>query len=108
MLIYNLTAMKNGWFVGDFEPTCFSTSQFEIAYKRYHAGYRDNRHFHKIATELTLIVGGTAKFNDRICNDGDIIEISPGEHTEFEAVTDVATIVVKVPCVTGDKYLSQE
>jgi hypothetical protein len=33
-----------------------------------------------------------------------ILEIHPGEVTDFEALTDVVTVVVKVPAVPGDKY----
>ena len=35
---------------------------------------------------------------------GDIVEIAPGEAASFEALTDVTTVVVKVPSVPGDKY----
>jgi hypothetical protein len=36
---------------------------------------------------------------------GDIILIAPGESTDFMAITDVTTVVVKSPGVAGDKYL---
>ena len=35
---------------------------------------------------------------------GDIVLIEPGEDTDFEALTDVTTVVVKTPSVAGDKY----
>jgi hypothetical protein len=37
---------------------------------------------------------------------GDIVVLNPGESTSFEAITDAVNIVVKIPGVTGDKYLS--
>ncbi len=36
-----------------------------------------------------------------------IIEIQPGESTDFEALTDTITFVVKIPAVSGDKYLGE-
>ena len=37
---------------------------------------------------------------------GDIIHISPNEATDFKALTDVKTVVVKVPSVKDDKYIT--
>ena len=35
---------------------------------------------------------------------GDIVKLPPGEATGFKAITDVTTVVVKLPSVIGDKY----
>ena len=43
--------------------------------------------------------------NGIIYNSGDIITIEPGESTNFEALTDTITTVVKLPCVKDDKYI---
>ena len=43
--------------------------------------------------------------NDAHYGPGDIIMIEPGEATDFEALSDVTTVVVKTPSVAGDKYL---
>lgn len=96
--------MTKGWFIGSFNPTCFETNDFECAVKKYKAGDKENRHLHKIATEYTVIVAGSVKMNDIRYDEGCIIEIAPGESTDFEALTDVVSFVVKVPCVAGDKY----
>ena len=42
--------------------------------------------------------------NNVIYNKGSIIEISPGESTNFLALTDTITVVVKLPSVKIDKY----
>ena len=42
--------------------------------------------------------------NDSVYEAGDIVLIEPGEDTDFEALTDVTTVVVKAPSVMGDKY----
>lgn len=97
--------MKGGWFVGDFQPSIFKTGEFEVAIKNYGIGDHEPAHYHKVATELTVIVKGIVKMNGAIYNEGDIIKLEPGESTDFTVVSDEAiTAVVKYPCVAGDKY----
>jgi hypothetical protein len=43
--------------------------------------------------------------NGETFHHGDIVMLEPGEPTDFEALTDVTTVVVKMPSVIGDKYL---
>lgn len=101
---YRLEDMKGGWFAGNFEPTLVRTSAFEAACKHYRAGESEGRHVHKIAQEITLIASGCVTMNGQRYSVGDIVVIPPGESTDFHAVEDTITMVVKVPSVTGDKY----
>jgi quercetin dioxygenase-like cupin family protein len=96
--------MTKGWFVGDFTPVALKSEAAEVALKSYAAGAVEGRHLHRIATEITLIVSGQARMNDTLLQAGDIALIEPGEATDFEALTDVTTVVVKTPSVMGDKY----
>ena len=104
MEIFRLDQMVKGWFVGDFSPAALRTDAAEVAVKSYKAGDREDRHLHKVASEITLILYGTAEMCDRRLGPGDIIKLSPGEASAFSAITDVMTVVVKLPSVTGDKY----
>ena len=58
MTRHALDEMVRGWFVGDFEPTAYRTSEVEVAIKHYVAGDAEERHVHKVATELTAVVSG--------------------------------------------------
>jgi quercetin dioxygenase-like cupin family protein len=102
---YRLDDMVKGWFVGAFSPTAFSTDSCEVAVKQYSAGEKEGAHYHKVGTEITLILNGEVKMMGRKWQGGDIITISPNESTSFEAITDTTTVVVKTPSVDGDKYL---
>ena len=104
MRLSRLSDMTKGWFVGDFTPSVLKSDAAEVALKSYAAGTTESRHLHRIATEVTLIVSGRARMNETILNPGDIATIEPGEATDFEALTDVTTVVVKTPSVMGDKY----
>lgn len=100
-----LDEMVKGWFVGAFAPTAFSTNACEVAVKNYRAGDYEEAHYHKVATEITLVLTGQVRMLGKFWCEGDIVTMNPGEATEFEAVTDAITVVVKVPGVIGDKYL---
>ena len=97
--------MARGWFVGAFSPTAFATNSCEVGVKNYVAGDYETSHFHKIATELTLIVSGEVRMNGIKYIAGDIIVIEPGDTIDFEAITDTVNVVVKVPGVLNDKYV---
>lgn len=104
MDISNLDDMFKGWFVGNFEPTAFSTDAAEVAVKSYQPGDTEKKHFHKIATEITLVLSGQVEMCDRVWGPGSIIVLQPGEKTGFRALEASTNVVVKVPCVAGDKY----
>jgi quercetin dioxygenase-like cupin family protein len=103
---HKLDDMVKGWFIGNFTPTLFETDQVEVAIKKYKAGDFEDRHYHKIATEFTAVIGGKVEMDGKEYIDGDIVKINAGVATSFRAITDVTTVVVKVPCVKNDKYLS--
>ena len=101
-----LNEMVKGWFVGSFTPTAFSTDGCEVAVKYYKAGETEDRHFHKIATEITLVLSGRVRMAGKEWDEGDIVILEPGEATDFEALSDTVNVVVKVPGAQNDKYLS--
>lgn len=105
MKIDHIKTKTGGWFIGDFEKATHRTKDFEVAVKEYEPGQKEPRHVHKVATEWTVVLFGIAKFNGIEADAWTIIEIAPGESVEFEAVTRVRTLVVKIPSLPHDKYL---
>jgi len=103
-MIENLKNFFKGWVIGDFLPTLFNTGDFEVAIKRYNSGDYEESHFHKIATEYTIIVEGVVLMNGVEYKQDDIITINPNESTDFKCLTDVTTVVIKIPSSKGDKY----
>lgn len=101
---FHLGGMEKGWFVGDFSPTAFATQSVEVGVKKYKAGDKDLEHFHKIGTEITLVLSGTVLMNDHRCLEGDIIVVDPLEKNQFTSITDSVLIVIKVPGAKNDKY----
>jgi quercetin dioxygenase-like cupin family protein len=103
-----LKDMVGGWFVGAFSPTALNTQACEVAVKKYQVGAREKAHYHAIATEVTLILSGQVRMCGQEWGDGDIVVLAAGDVTDFEALTDVVSVVVKVPGVLNDKYLVSE
>ena len=101
---FQLNAMKGGWFVGDFALVALRTPAAEVGCKQYAAGDAEPRHVHRVATETTLIVSGRVRMAGFYYGAGDIIRLEPGEATDFLALEDTITVVVKLPSVMGDKY----
>lgn len=108
MKIYNINDFVRGWFVGGFEPTLYRTTEVEVAVQNFKKGDKEPAHCHKIATEITTIISGRAKMGGAFLEAGDIIKIEPGTFTDFEALEDTVTSVVKLPGALNDKYLKDK
>lgn len=97
--------MTKGWFVGNFEPSLYKTNDCEVAVKSYQKGAREDKHFHKIATEITVVIQGKVRMFDQIFEEGEIIVAEPGDATGFEALENTVNVVVKLPGANNDKYI---
>lgn len=104
---YHIKNMTKGWFVGDFNPTVLQTSACEVAIKEYAAGETETKHYHKIAKEITVVISGKVEMCGEIFSKGDIVALEPGEETAFRAITDAVNVIVKMPSVANDKFLSE-
>ena len=104
MDVYRIEDMVGGWFLGDFEPSAFRTSEVEVAYHSYTKGQEWPKHFHQIATEINYMISGVMNLSGREINKGDVFVIHPGESVKPEYLEDCEIIIVKIPSVPGDKY----
>ncbi len=105
MHVDDLRRMVGGWFIGNFEPATYQTAEFEVAIKEYRAGDKESLHVHKLATEFTVIVRGRVRMNGDEHAAGTIVVVEPHQATDFEALEDTITVVVKTPSIRGDKYV---
>ncbi len=105
--IFFLHDMIKGWFVGNFEPTVFKTTDVEVGIKFYQSGDYEKSHHHKIATEITVVQKGIVEMNGVQYGEGAIIKLGHGVSTDFKAITDVTTIVLKIPAANDDKYFDK-
>ncbi len=108
MHVDRLDRMTRGWLIGDFDPAVVQTRDFEFGVKKYRGGDTEAWHFHKIATEITVVISGQASMSGRVLNPGDIVVLEPGEGSDFACISDATIAVIKMPGATGDKYAERE
>ena len=99
-----LRNMTRGWFVGAFSPTALHTELCEAAVNYFNAGESEEAHYHKLATEVTVIISGQVRMFEKDWKAGDIVVAEPGDVTAFEALSDSVIAVIKTPCCRNDKY----
>ena len=58
MDVLRIEDMKGGWFIGNFEPTAWKTEAFEAAVHDYKKGEQKEPHYHKLGTEINLLLEG--------------------------------------------------
>lgn len=107
MQAYKLDEMVKGWFVGGFTPRAVQSEACEVAVKHYAAGDREEEHYHKVATEITVIISGHVRMCGQEWGPGDIIVLPPNTATDFEALEDTVSTVVKLPGALNDKYIGR-
>ena len=84
MKVDKLKNFTKGWVVGNFEPSLLKTDDFEVAVKYYKAGDYEEKHYHKVATEITIIAEGSVRMNGELYSKGSVITIEPGGKQSFD------------------------
>lgn len=105
MILFSLENMIRGWFVGDFSPSVLKTPLFEVGVLKHHKGEQWPEHYHKVATEITVLISGLMDMNGKIIKPGDGFIFSPNEIAKPIFLEDCVVVVVKTPSVPGDKYI---
>ena len=100
---FNFSKMKNGWFIGDFEPSVFRTKIFEIAYVEHVKGENRKKHYHNFATEIVLVIKGKMLINGILFSEGDILVTNPKEIVEPIFLEKTQILGIKTPSNTNDK-----
>lgn len=104
MKIHRIEDMYKGWFVGNFDPCVFKTTDFEVGTTLHPKGSKWEMHYHKKGTEITWLIEGKMKIQDTILEAGSIFVIPPYEIADPEFLTDCKVLVIKTPSDTQDKY----
>ena len=101
---FNLKDFYRGWYVGNFEPNCYKTDQFEVGLLEHRKGEVWPAHIHKIATEINLLIEGKMIINGKEISTGENFIIEPNEVADPEFLTDCKLVVIKTPSIPTDKY----
>jgi len=105
MDVYKYEEFKDGWFVGGFEPTAYKTNNFEVCYKKHYKGEKWETHYHKIGTEINLLITGQMSIQGKILVGGDVFVIHPYEIADPVFLEDCVLIIVKTVSGIEDKFI---
>lgn len=96
--------MMRGWFIGNFEPSVYKTSNFEVGYLRHKRGEIWEPHYHKYSREINYLIRGKMIVRGVICSAGDIFTLEQSEVADPQFLEDCELICVKIPSIPNDKY----
>lgn len=96
--------MKGGWFVGNFEPTAHKTTACEVSLKQHKKDEYWAPHYHKLGTEINLVVRGRITVQGTTYGPGEIFVMEPYDVADPVFEEDCEIVVVKLPSVQNDKY----
>ena len=99
MKVDRIENMKGGWFVGNFEPSAYKTSDFEVSYKLHPAGEKWDYHYHTEVTEVNYLIRGEMTLQNKLFTSGDIFTLYPFEIADPTFYTDCEIICVKTPSI---------
>ena len=105
MQITRLENYKEGWFIGDFEPSSFKTKDFEVGYKLHKKGEHWDAHYHEKITEINFLISGKMTIQNQVLHSGDVFVIYPKETADPVFLEDCHLYVIKTPSIIGDKIL---
>jgi mannose-6-phosphate isomerase-like protein (cupin superfamily) len=94
-----------GWFVGDFPEAVHRTRDFEVCWQPNSQDYDLAPHYHRVVTEIQLVVRGRMIVNDVEFGVGDICYLEPGDHYRSSYLEPTDVVAIKFPSVPNDKYL---
>ena len=103
MKLYDPSDYIGGWFIGDFEPSIWRTSAYEVGYKHHVAGEPWAAHYHEHMDEITFLLEGTMQMQGQTLTGPVIFLLERNEIADPEFVTDCKVFVIKAPSVPGDK-----
>ena len=94
-----------GWYVGNFNPSCYKNTNFEVGYKIHKKGEKWDAHYHEKITEINFLILGKMIIQNNVLNSGDIFVIYPNEIADPLFLEDCYLCVIKTPSIIGDKVL---
>jgi hypothetical protein len=94
-----------GWFIGDFPEAIVQTKDFEVCYQENSQDYPNTDHYHKVITEIQLVVRGCLVVNGEEFRAGEICILEPGDEYRSHYLEPTDVVAVKFPSRPDDKYL---
>jgi len=99
----DLSTYTRGWIIGDFVPSLFRTSEFEVGLLEHKKGEAWGYHTHDRLTEYNYLVEGSMVLNDIHLCTGSAFRLDKEVPAVPHFETDCYILCIKIPSVPGDK-----
>lgn len=108
MKVYNIDDMVRGWFIGNFEPSVFNTSDVEVGFKTHKKNEQYEMHYQTKVTEINLLIRGKMIMHDKELKARDIFILYPYEISDQQFLEDCEIVCIKLPGITNDKVVVEK
>lgn len=105
MKTFRIEDFIGGWYCGLFRPVAFETDKFEAGIKIHKKGEYWDKHIHKIAIEINLLIRGKMIIQGKELKTGDVFILEPNEISDPEFLDDCEIFCIKTPGALNDKYV---
>lgn len=103
--LHDISDMVRGWFIGNFDPCVYKTSDYEVGYLKHKKGERWPFHYHEQSTEINFLVKGEMRLNNKHIKQGQIFVFKPYQIATPEFLEDCEIVCVKTKSAPGDKVI---
>jgi len=108
MKTYKINDMIRGWFIGNFEPNAFKTSDVEVGFRIHKKDEQYELHYQTKVVEVNLLVHGKMIMHGKELNSGDIFIIYPYEISDQQFLEDCEIVCIKLPGIVNDKIVVEK
>ena len=106
MQFHKLSDFHRGWIIGDFTPSIFRTSDFEVCVTHHQKDEPTVSHYHARSKEYNIVLEGEIWVSGKALKKGDIFVYEENENSNVRFSSDTSLLVVRVPSLPDDKFLA--
>jgi dTDP-glucose pyrophosphorylase len=100
----HISEFARGWIIGNFEPSIFKRTDYEVAIMNKSKDEKLDFHYHKEAIEYNVFVKGAMEINGKHLTQGQFFVLDKNQISCPIFHEDSIVICVKVPSAPYDKY----
>lgn len=100
----NIQEFKNGWFIGNFEPSLLK-ADFEVGLRWNEVGHKVERHYHKKNTEYIVFPSGKHLLNGKVYGYGEMLITRPYQSCDYECLDPGYCLTVRDKSDPDDKVM---
>ena len=89
----------------EFKPSFLKTQLYEIEILKYNSGEKHIFHYHKISTEINLLLKGKMKINGCNIYTTQLFIYEPKQISCHEFLEDCEILCIKIPSINDDTYI---